>query len=154
MSVQIHNNADEDIHLLWVNFSGDEVAFETIGAGESYNAKSFGGHAWRAKLTSSPAAVAHEFVVADTSGSASMDVMVEGCSDGTEGAGGGRGRGRGGRGEGRVGVSGAAHVGRGGLFAADDLRGVRHGRHAGAAPRKGRPCALRGARIRARGGWG
>ena len=89
VSVQIHNNADEDIHLLWVNFSGDEVAFETIGAGESYNAKSFGGHAWRAKLTSSPAAVAHEFVVADTSGSASMDVMVEGCSDGTEGAGGG-----------------------------------------------------------------
>jgi hypothetical protein len=94
VSVQIHNNADEDIHLLWVNFSGDEVAFETIGAGESYNAKSFGGHAWRAKLTSSPAAVAHEFVVADTSGSASMDVTVEGCSDGTEGTcGGGAGAG-------------------------------------------------------------
>ncbi|MBL4805950.1 MAG: hypothetical protein JKY31_01520 [Rhodobacteraceae bacterium] len=44
--VTFQNNAETSVDILWVSFEGEEVYYNTLAPGDSYDQPSFYGHPW------------------------------------------------------------------------------------------------------------
>ncbi len=44
--VTFHNNSETDVDILWVSYEGEEVYYNTLSPGESYEQPSYYGHPW------------------------------------------------------------------------------------------------------------
>jgi hypothetical protein len=45
-SIHFSNNSDTDIDILWINFDGEEVYYNTLKPGESYDQTSYFSYPW------------------------------------------------------------------------------------------------------------
>lgn len=44
--VTFHNNSDTEVDILWVGYDGEEVYYNTLAPGGSYEQPSYYGHPW------------------------------------------------------------------------------------------------------------
>jgi len=44
--ITFQNNSDTDIDILWLSYDGEEVYYNTLAPGESYDQPSYYGHPW------------------------------------------------------------------------------------------------------------
>jgi len=44
--VTFQNNSDTDVDILWVSYEGEEVYYNTLAPGKSYEQPSYYGHPW------------------------------------------------------------------------------------------------------------
>ena len=44
--ITFHNNSDRSVDILWVSYEGEEVYYNTLEPGDSYEQPSYYGHPW------------------------------------------------------------------------------------------------------------